>query len=345
MSRFIIFLIIALTLAACGDGAAGPDGTASPAPDGPAAAQTSQTSAPLTPIRLPMGYIPDPQYAPLYVAADKGYFAEAGFEVEFDYSFETDGVALVGAGELPFALVSGEQVILARAQDLPVVYVLEWFQRYPIAIVSKSSAGITSPEQLRGRSVGLPGFFGASYVGYAGLLRAFDIAQEEVNASEIGFTQAEAIAADMVDAAVVYINNEPLQLQAQGYEVNVLPVADYSDLVANGIITNETMIAEQPEVVEAFLRAFLRGLADTLADPAGAYEICKKYVEGLDDSRRAVLDASMALWQTDRPGETDPGSWQQTQDVLTSIGFLDAPLADLEAAYTNEFVLAAREEN
>ncbi len=116
-----------------------------------------------------MGYIPDPQYAPIYVAVDKGYFAEEGLAIEFDYSFETDGMALVGANELPFAIVGGDQVILARAQGLPVVYVLEWFQRYPIAVVSKAAAGIEQPADLVGRKVGLPGFFGASYVGYVGL--------------------------------------------------------------------------------------------------------------------------------------------------------------------------------
>lgn len=297
-----------------------------------------ESTTPVISIKLPMGYIPDPQYAPFYVSAERGYFADAGFDVEFDYSFETDGVALTAAGETAFAVVSGEQVILARAQGLPVVYVMEWFQKFPIAIVSKADAGIETPADLVGRHVGLPGFWGASFVGYNGLLSAEGISAETIPADDIGFTQFEAVLSDQVEAAIVYSNNEPVRLQAEGIDLNIINVSDYIDLVANGIITNETMIAEHPEQVEAFVGALLRGLADTIADPQAAYDISKVYVEGLEDDRLGVLEASIALWQAEPLGTTDSASWQTTHDVLLDMGMLDAPLADLDAAYSNQFI-------
>lgn len=319
--RIIIFLFTVLLLvAACGA-------------DDPAEAE-------LMPIRLPMGFVADPQYAPYYVAVEKGYFADAGFSVEFDYSFETDGVALVGANELPFAIVSGEQVLLARAQGVPVVYVMEWFQKFPIAVVSKAEAEIFSPEDLFGRSVGLPGFFGASYVGYLGLLAANDLQPEDVNASDIGFNQVESLLSDQTEAVVGYASNEPVQLAGRGVDINVIQVSDYIDMVANGIITNEATIAENPEMVEKFVGAVLHGLADTLANPDEAFEISKGFVDGLEDGRKPVLMASLPLWQADVLGVSDLASWENTQTVLLNAGLMDEPLADLTAVFTNDFVLA-----
>ncbi len=334
-AMFVLLLLIGSLAVACNQANESNVETATAVIETPAVEPTVEPVA----LRLPMGYIPDPQYAPLYVAVERGYFAEEGIELAFDYSFETDGMALVGAGELPLAIVSGEQVLLARAQGLPVVYVFEWFQRYPIVVVSKADAGIEEPADLVGRSVGLPGFFGASYVGYVGLLAGNDIAQESVNAEDIGFTQVEALLADRVEAVVGYVNNEPIQLASLGEAINVLEVADYIDMVANGIVTNETTIAENPALIERFLRALTRGLQDTLADPAAAYEISKKYVEGLDDSRIGVLQASLPLWEADTPGITDPEAWRQTETILLEMGLLDAPLSDLETSFSNQFVM------
>ncbi len=332
---FVLLLFIGLLAVACDRTDDSDSGTAtSPGNVTPAVESTIEPVA----LRLPMGYIADPQYAPFYVAVERGYFADEGIELTFDYSFETDGMALVGAGELPLAIVSGEQVLLARAQGLPVVYVFEWFQRYPVAVISKIAAGIAEPVDLIGRTVGLPGFFGASYVGYVGLLAGNGISQESVSAEDIGFTQVESLLSDRVEAVVGYVNNEPIQLAALGEEVNVLLVGDYIDLVANGIVTNEATIAGNPELIERFLRALTRGLEDTLADPAAAYEISKKYVEGLDDSRMGVLQASLPLWEADTLGLTDAGAWKQTEEILLEMGLLDAPLSDLEESYSNQFI-------
>jgi len=304
-------------------------------------ASPASTQESLQTIRLPMGFIPNIQYAPFYVAVERGYFAEAGIEIQFDYSFETDGVALVGAGELPFAVVSGEQVLLARAQDIPVVYITAWFQDSPVAVVAKEGSQVHSAEDLLGRRIGLPGLFGANYVGLRAMLNAVDIAESDVTLDSIGFNQVEALASDQQDVIVGYINNEPLQLRAQGYEVSVLAVADYVQLAANGLISNEETIANDPELVTAFVAAFLHGLEDAIADPEAAYEISKIYVESLSEAdesvQKEILALSIDFWQSDHLGASDILAWQNMQAVLLDMDLLPNPL-DLGAAYTNDFI-------
>ena len=79
-------------------------------------------------------------------------------------------------------------------------------------------------------------------------------------------------------------------------------------------------------------------MQDTLDNPEEAYTISQKYVEGLDDSRMAVLEASLPLWQAEQLGLTEPASWVQTQNILLEMGLLDAPITNLEAIYTNQFI-------
>lgn len=302
------------------------------------------TPAPLTHVKLAMGYIPDIQFAPFYVAAQKGYFKEQGIEIEFVTMFENDSVPLVGTNEMQFALVSAEQILQARAQGLPVKYVMKWWDKYPVAIVSKAELGIKSPADLKGHTVGLPGLYGASYIGWQALLNAEGLPQDTAQLESIGFTQAEAVAAGQVDAAVVYANNEPVKLADAGTQVNVIYVADYVQLASNGLATNEQTIKDHPELVRGLVAAALRGMADTLANPDEAVEISKKYVETLaaadaatQATARKVLVASIDMWETANPGISDKARWETTQSVLFNMGLITSPL-DVEQAFTNEFV-------
>ena len=294
--------------------------------------------------RLPMGFIPNVQYAPFYVAVERGYYADEELQIEFDYSFETNGVKLVGAGELPFSLVSGEQVLLARAQGLPVVYVMAWFQDFPIAIAAPEASGIRAPEDLIGKRIGIPLLEGASYIGYRALLHAAGMQEQDTVLDTIGFNQVETLVAGREEAVVVYANNEPLQLEARGHPVNLIRVADYVTLASNGLLTNEATLTENPELVRSMVRATLRGIEDTLADPSAAFEICKKYVEGLDQLsaedqalQRQILDASIEFWRADRLGYSDPQAWQNMQEVLLAMGLLAEPL-ELAEAFSNEYL-------
>lgn len=345
MKRKTIFMIpiLLVVLAACATQQPTEEEASETIPTVSDAADNDEPSQ-LEKIRLPMGFIPNVQYAPFYVAVEKGYFAEAGIEIEFDYSFETDGVVLVGAGELPFAVVSGEQVLLARAQEIPVVYVMAWFQEYPIAVIAKTGSGIESPADLAGKQIGLPGLFGASYIGLRALLNLAEISEADVTLDSIGYNQVEALSVDQEQAVVGYVNNEPVQLAALGEDVSVIRVGDYVQLAANGIITNEDTMAENPDLIRGMLNAMLRGLADTIADPDEAYEISKNYVEALAQAdadeeavQREVLALSIEMWLADRLGFSQAEAWENMLEVLLSMELLTESL-DLGAAFTNEFL-------
>ena len=303
--------------------------------------QSTNEAGALTHIRLPMGYIPNIQFAPFYVAVEKGYFREAGIELEFDYKFETDGVALVGAGELPFAVVSGEQVLLARAQGLPVTYVAAWYQQFPVSVVAKSELGVLVPQDLKGKKIGLPGLFGATYVGLRALLFEAGMSESDVTLDAIGFNQVELVAAGQQDIVVGYAENEPIQLRAQGIAVTEMRVADYVQLASNGILANEKVIAENPELVRSFVGAFLKGLADTIANPDAAFTLSESYIPNfadLDaDVQKQILDTSIEQWKAERLGYSDPQAWENMQNVLLDMGLITEKM-DLNKAFTNEFI-------
>jgi NitT/TauT family transport system substrate-binding protein len=298
-------------------------------------------SAQLTKVRLPVGYIPNIQFAPLYAAIERGFFKEEGLDVEIDYSMESDNVQLVAAGQLQFAMVSGEQVVLGRAKGLPVVYVAAWYDRFPVGISSLQSSGIHTLADLKGKHIGIPGLFGASYIGARALLSAGGLTEQDVTLDAIGYNQVEALVVGREDAIVVYAPNEPVQLAAMDKPVNTLLVSDVMQLVSNGLLTSEKVIQENPELVKKMVRGLIKGILYTAGDPTDGYKISLKYVENLDKAdpvaQKQVLAESIKLWQLANPGHTEPLAWENMQKVLLDMGLLKEPI-DLTKAYTNEYL-------
>jgi NitT/TauT family transport system substrate-binding protein len=286
-----------------------------------------------------MGFIPNVQFTPVYVALERGYFAEEGIDLELDYGMENDLLKLVGTDEMQFVIGSGDQVILARSQELPVVYVANWYRRFPVSVASLQP--MSGPQDLVSKKVGIPGLYGASYIGWLALLDGAGIDPADVSLVSIGYTQVESLVTEQVDAAVVYAMNEPVQLGQQGYEMHQIEVVDYIDFVSNGLITNEKTIEGDPELVRAMVRALLRGLRDTLEDPDETFAICRKYVPEIDDDsaplQRAVLQACLDYWQAEVLGFSDPDAWRASAAFMYRAGFIDTEV-DPNALFSNEFL-------
>jgi NitT/TauT family transport system substrate-binding protein len=290
-----------------------------------------------------MGFRPDVQFTPFYVGIEKGFFAEQGLDVTTHHEASESTMArLVATGEIKFAVLSGEQVLLGRAEDLSLVYFYEWFQQFPVGVAAKQESGISAPADLAGRSVGVPVLSGASYIGFEALLEAAGLSDADISLEATGFTQTETLMTDRVDAVVIYTTNEPVQLEAQNVPVNLIRVSDYADLVSNGLVTSEAMIEEEPETVEAMAAAFSEALQYTIDHPDEAYEIAAQYVEGLDDpdveaTQKAVLANSIPFWQAEQLGYSDRASWDEMQTLLLDMGLLDAP-QNVNEAFSNDFL-------
>jgi NitT/TauT family transport system substrate-binding protein len=286
-----------------------------------------------------MTFVPNVQFAQMYVGLEKGYFADAGYDLTLEYGNEPDGVELIALGERQFGLIAGEQVILARANDRPVVSVYEWWQQYPIVIVTSADSGIESPADIVGQTVGVPGRFGATYAGLIAFLSANGLTESDINLQEIGFNAPEVVCIGGVTASAVYGNNEPLQIAQRAVAgdcdaldtVRVFPVADYVDLVSNGLVTSEALIAEEPGQVAAMVAAFDQAVADVIRNPAEAYLLSAPYIDNLplSPALEEVLTAAAEEQREFLATNPDREAVAASRDALYSLLSATFPAEDL----------------
>lgn len=274
----------------------------------------ANTQDDLTDERMLLTFIPNVQFAPFYVGVEVGYFADAGFSITLEHLQEPEVVDLVAAGQANFGIVSGEQVILARAQGRDVVYVYEWFQQYPVGVVVPSGEDIMSIADLAGMKVGIAGRFGASYSGLTTLLQAADMAETDIQLDEIGFNAPEVVCLGAVDAAVIYVNNEPLLIRNRATagdcgdieDVEVITVTSVADLVSNGLIVSNDLLAENPERIQAMVTGLNNAIQDSINNPARAYLMSMNYVDNLPDDEGFIAALELLVEEQDTFLASDP---------------------------------------
>jgi len=297
-------------------------------------------------IEVAMGYIPNVQFSPYYIAQEQGFFQEEGLEVTFDYGMSTDIMTLVAGGHVDFGISDGDQVIIARDRGITVKVVYTMYVKYPVGIVSFKEKGLTSVRSLAGRKVGTPGPYGSNYIGLQVLLHSAGMKLEDIELVFIGYTQVESLLTDRVDAAVVFINNEPIVLRDMDREVNLIEAYRVTPMVSASVIVGEKLLKKRPDLVKRFTAAVSRASGYILQNREEVLPLLKPYVPTLTeknmDINRKVLFASLDLWMDEDIaqhglGYTTEDDWKQAIDTLLELGMIKSRISPDEC-FTNQFL-------
>jgi putative riboflavin transport system substrate-binding protein len=318
--------LLGLFVAACGPG--GP--TISPA-----ATTSEPPSQPPVTMQVGLGFIPSVQFAPFYLAAQAGYYDEAGLDVTFRHGTDYDVVALVGEGELDLGLADGTSVIPAVSQGIPIKYVATIYGRFPSVVFAKASSGIAAAKDLKGRKLGIPGKYGSSWIMLQALLDSADLTPDDLQVIEYpDFGQGAAVTQGVVDAATGFANNEPVQLLLTGETVNVLRVDSIVPLPGNGLIAGTAAIDSKGDAIAGFIAATLRAMEEIRAKPELGLDAAIKEVPALADAREtqaAILDATIEVWsgpvqEARGLGAIEPADWTKSVDYLQTLDLVPNPV-------------------
>ena len=334
----VVLLVVLFFVLPLLDGEAQPTGsptdTAHPSEmDG---ASGTPSAGELTPVRLLLGFRPDVQFAPFYLAQQEGYFADAGLEVRIEHS--DDVIRLVADGQAEFGVADATDVILARTAGIPVKYVSTLYAHFPVALIGPPDAVPDDPADLRGLRIGTPGRFGSSWVALLALLDAGGLTQDDVTVREYpAFNQVEGLLNGDVDIITGFRANEPLQLEAQGFATEQLTVDEIVPLPGPGIVVGDDLLGASTELVHDFATAVGLAQEDIVQDPARGLDAAIAAVPVIGEERataRAVLDATIESWRGEGccvSGAIVPEVWASGYDTMLRLGMVDGsvPVEDM----------------
>jgi NitT/TauT family transport system substrate-binding protein len=306
--------LLALVLAACL-----PTGTSGTASVGP------QMRA----VRLLLGYRPDVQFAPFYVAQQEGYYADAGLEVTIEHMQAPDVQRLVADGQAQFGVADATDVMIARTSGIPIRYVSTLYQSFPVALIGAAGDVPDDPAGLAGMSIGTPGPFGSSWHALLAVLEAGGLTEDDVTIREYPqFNQVDGLANGDVTLITGFRNNDALRVADRGIEVGVMTIDEVAPLPGPGVITGDDLLADDPELVRAFVEATARAQGTVIDDPDLGFAAAEEAVPTIAEDpelARSVLDATVALWAGDgfEDGAIDEALWEQGYETMRRLAFID----------------------
>ena len=156
----------------------------------------------------------------------------------------------------------------------------------------------------------------------------------------------ESLIADRVDAAVVFVNNEVVVLRQMGKQLNVQETSSIIPMVSASIIASDGLIGRDPQLVQRFIRAVVRGSRYVLREKGSIVPLLKTYIPTLSEQNMVinekVLLASIELWNdgdTEKYGlgYSSERDWAVSVEEMYALGLIKTPL-DAEECYTNRFI-------
>lgn len=284
---------------------------------------------------LTMGltYTPDVQFAPFYVAEERGYFEEAGVDVTLRHHGASEGLFTAAlSGQEDMVVAGGDEMLQAVAEGAELVSTATLYQDYPVALVVPADSEIGSVQDLPGHTVGVPGEFGQTWFGLQVLLESLGDQAEQVQVETIGFTQIGALVSGEVDAVMGFVNNEPVALEQQGTAARTIGLGEDVPLVGISLIATGQAMQDDPEAVQAVTDAVLRAVADIVADPQVAVDAAAEHVPDLDTEQGratalATVEATVPLYGAgEQIGAVDAERWKAMATFMFDAGLISAPV-------------------
>ena len=297
-------------------------------------------------LSVPLDWYPNANHAGLFLALERGYYAEEGLAPEFYTPADpTTVLQTVGAGRDAFGISYQTDVLLARAAGVPVVSVLALVQQPLQGIMVLADSGIERPGDLAGKTIGYPGI--PSQEAYLATMLADDGASmDDVELVNIGFDLVPGLVSGRVDASLgAFWSHETILAEQEGYATSILKVDDwgvppYYELV---IVASDETVTNDADTIAGFLRATSRGYTDAITDPAAAIAALQAANPDLDvPVEEAGIALLIPVWAEEGVpfGTQTAERWDTYAAWMIENGLIPDDL-DVAAAWNSSFLPAS----